>query len=99
MYFPPWIDRERSAVKRAQRRLKFMLCHATLRVYGRTSMHDLARDAGINHSSIFNAINRGWFTDAMAQRIETVLGRAELPKEWLVKPLEVPAARQESANV
>lgn len=97
MHFPPWIDRDRSPQKRAQLRLKFMLCHATLRVYGRTSMHDLARDAGVNHSSIFNAINRGWFTAPMAERIETVLGKSELPKEWLMKPLDV--QNQETASV
>lgn len=97
MHFPSWIDRERSPIKRAQKRLKFMLNHAALRHYGRTSMHDLARDAGVNHSSIFNAINRGYFTEPMAEAIERVFGQAELPREYLVKPLEV--ITQEPANV
>lgn len=89
MHFPSWIDRGRSPLTRAQRRLKYMLSHAALRKYGRTSMHDLARDVGCNHSSIFNAINRGYFTDQMAESIERVLGRSELPKEWLIDPLNV----------
>lgn len=97
MHFPPWIDRERSALKRAQRRLKFMLSHAALHHYGRTSMHDLARDAGVNHSSIFNAINRGYFTEPMAEAIEKVFGQAALPREYLTNPLEVKKA--EVANV
>ena len=54
MHFPTWVDRERDRRKRAQLRLKYMLFHATLRKYGRTSIHDLARDVGCNHSSIFN---------------------------------------------
>lgn len=97
MHFPPWIDRERNATKRAQRRLKFMLSHAALMHYGRTSMHDLARDAGVNHSSIFNAINRGYFTEPMAEAIEKVFGAGSLPREYLIKPLEVNKA--EVANV
>jgi lambda repressor-like predicted transcriptional regulator len=98
MHFPPWIDRERNPLKRAQRRLKFMLAHAALRHYGRTSMHDLARDAGVNHSSIFNAINRGYFTEPMAEAIEKVFGANELPRQHLIKPLEV-NREPEVANV
>ena len=68
MHFPVWIESPRhSRAKRAQLRLKFMLNLATLRRFGRTSMHDLAREIGCNHSSIFNAINRGYFTEPMAQ--------------------------------
>ena len=89
MHFPTWVDRERDRRKRASLRLKYMLSHATLRKYGRTSIHDLARDVGCNQSSIFNAISRGWFTSEMAQGIERVLTREELPHEWLVKPLEM----------
>jgi len=88
MHFPPWVDRGDER-RRAQQRLKFMLSHATLRKFGRTSMHDLARATSFNHSSIFNAIARGNFTEAMAERIEAALGREEIRKEWLVKPLEV----------
>jgi hypothetical protein len=89
MHFPSWIERERDQRKRAQLRLKFMLSQATLRKYGRTSIHDLARDVGCNHSSIFNAIKRGYFTSAMAEGIEKVLSRAEIRHEWLVEPLEM----------
>lgn len=89
MHFPSWIERERDQRKRAQLRLKFMLFHATLRKYGRTSIHDLARDVGCNHSSIFNAIARGWFTTSMAEGIEKVLTRDEIRHEWLVAPLEM----------
>lgn len=89
MHFPTWIERERKPLKRAQLRLKFMLSNAALRHYGRTSMHDLARDAGVNHSSIFNAINRGYFTEPMALAIERVFGANELPHEHLLRPLEV----------
>ena len=66
MHFPTWVDRERDRRKRASLRLKYMLSHATLRKYGRTSIHDLARDVGCNHSSIFNAISRGWFTSELS---------------------------------
>lgn len=87
MQFPTWIDSARnSPTKRAQLRLKYMLSLATLNRFGRTSMHDLAREIGCNHSSIFNAINRGYFTDEMAERISKVV---KLPPEHLVKPLEV----------
>ena len=92
MHFPTWIDRERDRRKRAQLRLKYMLSCATLRKYGRTSIRDLALDVGCNHSSIFNAISRGWFTTEMAHGIERVLTREELQHEWLVKPLEMEVA-------
>lgn len=87
MQFPPWIDRHKSDKTRAQMRLKYMLSHAALRKFGRTSMHDLARAIGYNHSSIFNAINRGYFTSPMAEAIERCFGRAELPLEALINPL------------
>jgi len=88
MNYPSWIDSPRNSdAKRAQLRLKYLLSHAALRRYGRTSMHDLARDAGCNHSSIFNAINRGYFTEQMAGAIEGVLGREDCPKEALINPL------------
>jgi hypothetical protein len=89
MHFPTWVERERDRRKRAQLRLKYLLSHATLRKYGRTSIHDLARDVGCNHSSIFNAINRGYFTSTMAEGIEKVLSRDEIRHEWLVAPLEM----------
>jgi lambda repressor-like predicted transcriptional regulator len=89
MNLPPWIDRPRDRRKRAQLRLKYMLSVATLRKYGRTSIHDLARDVGCNHSSIFNAISRGYFTEPMAMSIERVLSRDEIRHEWLVAPLEM----------
>lgn len=89
MHFPSWVDRERDRRKRAQLRLKFMISQATLRRYGRTSVHDLARDVGCNHSSIFNAIARGHFTSSMAEAIERVLTRDEIRHEWLVAPLEM----------
>lgn len=88
MHIPPWIDNpRRSRAERAQLRLKFMLSQAALRKWGHTSIHVLATHAKCNHSSIFNAINRGYFTEQMAQSIEQVFGRAELPHEWLVDPL------------
>lgn len=87
MQFPRWVDRPKSEKTRAQKRLKFMLSHAALRKFGRTSMHDLAREVGCNHSSIFNAINRGYFTEPMAESIEQVFGRTELRKEALIDPL------------
>lgn len=94
MHFPTWIDHEQDRRKRARLRLKFMLSHATLRKYGRTSIHDLARDVQCNHSSVFNAIARGYFTTDMAERIERVVGRAELRHEWLVDPLNIKAHQQ-----
>lgn len=89
MQFPYWIDNTRNTRKKAQLRLKYMLNRAALEKYGRTSMHDLAADAGCNHSSIFNAINRGYFTPQMAEAIERVFGKGLLPAEHLVEPLEV----------
>lgn len=90
MHFPTWIDSARNPpLKRAQLRLKHMLGIATLHKFGRTSMHDLARAIGCNHSSIFNAINRGSFTLDMAERIEKVVGADMLPAQHLVKPLDV----------
>lgn len=89
MHFPQWVDRERDRRKRARLRLKHMLSLATLNKYGRTSIHDLARDVGCNHSSIFNAINRGSFTPAMALGIERVLTREAVRHEWLEDPLDL----------
>lgn len=88
MNFPPWIENKKHAQK-ARLRLKHMLQVAALNHYGRTSMHDLARDAGCNHSSIFNAINRGYFTESMALSIEQVFGRDRLKHEALMRPLDV----------
>jgi hypothetical protein len=89
MHFPQWVDRPRDPNKRAQARLKYLLSIAALRKYGRTSMHALANDIDCNHSSIFNAINRGWFTTSMAERIQKVFGRDELPSEALVDPWNI----------
>jgi hypothetical protein len=89
MHFPSYIETTRNKGKRAQLRLKYMLSIAMLRTHGRPSIHLLAQKAGCDHSSIFNAINRGYFTEPMAQAIESVVGRNELQKEWLVSPLEV----------
>ncbi len=89
MDFPSWIDKTRDDKKRAQLRLKHMLSIATLRKFGKASMHRLSKEVGCDHSSIFNAIDRGWFTPQMAADIERVFGRAELPSEALVFPLNV----------
>ncbi len=89
MDFPSWIDKVRDDKKRARLRLKYMLSIATLRKFGKASMHRLAREVGCDHSSIFNAIDRGWFTPQMAENIEKVFGRDELPSEALVFPLNV----------
>ena len=89
MQFPYWIDNARKREAKAQLRLKYMLNRAALERYGRTSMHDLAAEAGCNHSSIFNAINRGYFTPQMAESIERVFGTDLLPAAYLTAPLEV----------
>lgn len=90
MRFPSWIDTKRHpAAKRAQLRLKYMLSAAALQKWGDTSVRKLAAQAGCDHSSIFNAINRGAFTESMALSIERVFGRDVLPHEWLISPLEV----------
>lgn len=89
MQFPDWIDAPKNRKRQASLRLKYMLSIASLRKYGRASMHDLARDAQCNHSSIFNAIARGYFTTEMAKQIEKVVGRHELPSDWLMHPLDV----------
>lgn len=92
MRFPVWIDAARhGSLKRAQLRLKFILNMAALLKYGRTSMHDIARDIGCDHSSIFNAIRRGYFTSPMAERIEQHFGRDVIRAEWLIEPLSVGA--------
>lgn len=89
MQFPFWIENTRKREVKAQLRLKYMLNRAALERYGRTSMHDLAAEVGCNHSSIFNAINRGYFTPQMADAIELVFGRDVLPAEYLISPMEV----------
>ncbi len=90
MHFPSWIDSPRhNRTKRAQLRLKHMLSIAALRKFGKASMHVVAARAGCDHSSIFNAIKRGYFTEPMAQSIERAIGREEIRAEWLVSPLEV----------
>ena len=89
MHFPHWIDSPRNnKTKRAQLRLKYMLQVAALNKYGKASMHAIAADAQCDHSSIFNAIKRGWFTDSMAESIERAVGRDALPAAWLINPLE-----------
>lgn len=88
---PSWMDNPRhSKAKRASLRLKYMLSVAALRKYGRASMHDLAKDVPCNHSSIFNAISRGYFTAPMAESIERVFGPSELPASALIDPLSIP---------
>lgn len=90
MHFPVWIDAARhSRLKRAQLRLKFILNMAALIKYGRTSIHDIARDIGCDHSSIFNAIRRGYFTCPMAERLEQHFGTDLVRAEWLVDPLAI----------
>lgn len=87
--FPQWIDKQKKKEQRASMRLKYMLSLASLRRYGRASMHALAAEAKCDHSSIFNAISRGYFTKEMAVKIEKVVGRDELPSDWLMHPLDV----------
>ena len=92
MVFPDWIEATRPKKARASLRLKFLLQQAALLKYGRTSMHDLARDAGCHHSSIFNAISRGSFTEEMAQKIVDVLGKNVIRNvDYLTSPLEIGA--------
>ena len=88
MHFPSWIDRERNQGRKARLRLKYMLSQAALHKWGDTSIRKLAKQVPCDHSSIFNAIARGHFTEPMAEAIERVFGRDRLPAEWLVKPLE-----------
>jgi len=91
MNFPIWIENEKKPLKKAQLRLKFMLGMATMRRFGKSSVRGLAEHIPYNHSSIFNAIDRGSFTSDMASAIEKVVGRDELRAEWLVNPLKIDA--------
>lgn len=88
MTFPSWIEAtaEKDPERHAQLRLKYMLSAATLRRYGHTSIRRLAAESGLNHSSIFCAIKRGWFTESMAERIELALAPVPLPAAHLVNP-------------
>lgn len=88
MDFPRWIDdKKNKPEKRAALRLKHMLLVASLRKYGRASIRMIAEDAKCDHSSIFCAIKRGYFTPQMAEVVEGVLGRDEVRREWLTHPL------------
>lgn len=93
MYFPPWVD-VKNQKKRAQNRLKFLLVHATHEALGKPSIRTLASRAGCNHSSIFNAIDRGWFTGDMAAKIETAVGPKLIQAHWLERPLDIEATKQ-----
>lgn len=93
MYFPPWVEVKNNK-KRAQNRLKYLLVHATHQAFGKPSIRRLATAAGCNHSSIFNAIDRGWFTSDMATKIEVALTPRLMASRWLERPLEIEATKQ-----
>lgn len=86
LVFPPEVDKPRDRMKRARNRLRYILKAVALRKYGHTSVHQIARDANCSHAGIFNAINRGRFTEDMAKRIEAVFGREVLKHEVLLDP-------------
>lgn len=93
MHFPVWIDAARhSRLKRAQLRLKFILNMAGMMKHGKTSIHEIARHIDCDHSSVFNAIRRGYFTTPMAEKIEQHFGRDLVRFEWLVEPLSIEVA-------
>lgn len=89
MHFPVWIEQEKSPLKRAQKRLRYMLCQATHFKHGRPSIRNLAKHIPYDHSSIFNAIDRGWLTSDMAKAIEGAVGRDQVRAEWLERPLDI----------
>lgn len=89
MEFPTWIEQERDPLKKAQKRLKYMLNQGALRRYGKASIRTLAAHVPYDHSSIFNAIDRGSFTPQMAEAIERVLGPDITPACRLVSPLTI----------
>jgi hypothetical protein len=93
MYFPPWVEVKNNK-KRAQNRLKYLLVHATHQAFGKPSIRRLATAAGCNHSSIFNAIDRGWFTADMAVKIEKAVGPHRLPTRALERPLDIEATKR-----
>lgn len=98
MHFPHWIiNRRLPAQRQAQLRLKYMLSLAALRKYGKSSIHQIARDIGCDHSSIFNAINRGYMTAPMAESIEKNFGREEIRSEWLTSPMTIEMSQEGQA--
>lgn len=93
MYFPPWVD-VKNQKKRAQNRLKFLLVQASHEAFGKPSIRKLAEHAKCDHSSVFNAIARGWFTDVMAAKIEKAVGPKLIQAHWLERPLDIEATKQ-----
>lgn len=87
MVFPAWIERERSPRERARLKLKHVLSLAGMHKFGSTSMHALARGIGCDHSSIFNALARGSFSEVMATKIESFFNDPALTAAWLQAPL------------
>lgn len=96
MHFPVWIDQGKTDDERARCRLKYLLARVGLELFGCSSLRGLASNIGIDHSTLFNSIKRGYFTSPTAMQIEAAVGRKNLRSEHLCKPLEIKTAPEKT---
>ena len=89
--FPPWVDAQPNDDERASARLRYLVNRAALEATGKQSVRALAEKIEMDHSSISNAIRRGYMSEGMAMAIEQSVGRAVLKANYLINPLKIKA--------
>ena len=87
--FPHWVDDVSTDQERASARLRYLVNRAAIEATGKQSVRALAEKIEMDHSSISNAIRRGYMSEGMAQAIEQSVGRAVLKANYLINPLKI----------
>lgn len=91
MHFPAWVTNPRlKKQEKASNRLKYLLARLALDYSKEGSITHVASCIGMSHTTFYNYIARGAFSDSMALRIEKLFGRENCPNEWLRDPLSIP---------
>ena len=89
--FPPWVDTQPNDDERASARLRYLVNRAALEAPGKQSVRALAEKIEMDHSSISNAIRRGYMSEGMAQAIVQSVGLSMLKADYLINPLKIKA--------
>ena len=87
MQFPDIVERL-PVKKRGPARLDWMLKHAGLCKLGSGSLRSVARAAGLDASTLYKSIERGYFTYETAKVLEEKFGETLLSKWSLMEPLK-----------
>lgn len=91
LVFPHWVDKG-SKAKRASNRLRFICYSLSLQVADKPSMSGLAKVSGYDHSTIACYIKRGHCSQEFAAKLEAYFSDQVILADWLLNPLEIPAA-------